>query len=180
MGQPSTVIVGGGIAGLATAWGLARAGAGPVTVLEREASLGFWSSGRNAGILRSAIPATATRQLALRSEARYHDLPLELVRHAPGPIFDAVGMVLCEGAPGLPAPLWWEDFEALGAVEAWSPAQLQTRVPYYQPEGTRAWWMPRAGRIQVSNLMTALERACLELGVQFRLGTRVQGLMHDD
>jgi glycine/D-amino acid oxidase-like deaminating enzyme len=52
---PRTVdvaIVGGGFAGMATAWWLSRAGVHDVIVLEREAELGRYASGRSAGLGR--------------------------------------------------------------------------------------------------------------------------------
>jgi glycine/D-amino acid oxidase-like deaminating enzyme len=45
-------IVGGGFAGMATAWWLSRAGVHDVVVLEREAELGRYASGRSAGLGR--------------------------------------------------------------------------------------------------------------------------------
>lgn len=45
-------IVGGGFAGMATAWWLARRGVDNVLVLEREAELGRYASGRSAGMGR--------------------------------------------------------------------------------------------------------------------------------
>ncbi len=178
-GSGYTLVIGGGVAGLATAWGLARSGAGPVAVIEREASLGFWSSGRNAGILRTAIHAPATRRLALQSQALLENLPPELAAHAPGPILDKVGLVLCEGSPGLPEPLWLDDLAAAGRVQALEPQDLKQRVPYFEPEGSRAWWLPDSGRIKVSNLMAALEGACREMGVRFWLNSTAVGLIKD-
>ena len=168
------MIVGGGIGGLATAWGLSRLGAGPIILLEREKHLGFWSSGRNAGILRTAIHAPATRRLALKSAALFEDLPGDLAQAAPGPILESVGLALFEGAPGLPDPLWLKDLQAADAV-----LPLKDNIPYFEPEGSRAWWLPRAGRILVGNLMAALERACLQNGVTIRTQTAAASLARD-
>ncbi len=55
MTEPRNVdvaIVGGGFAGMATAWWLARRGIRDVIVLEREAELGRYASGRSAGMGR--------------------------------------------------------------------------------------------------------------------------------
>jgi len=65
-----TVIVGGGILGLFTAYQLARAGAGPILVLER----GFLSSGgsgRNGGGVRQQWETRATIRLAREAVAAY-------------------------------------------------------------------------------------------------------------
>lgn len=50
--RADVVIVGGGFAGAATAWWLARRGVVDVAVLEREDLLGLHASGRNAGMCR--------------------------------------------------------------------------------------------------------------------------------
>jgi glycine/D-amino acid oxidase-like deaminating enzyme len=50
--RADVVIVGGGFAGVATAWWLAERGVTDVVVLEREARLGLHASGRNAGLCR--------------------------------------------------------------------------------------------------------------------------------
>jgi glycine/D-amino acid oxidase-like deaminating enzyme len=71
-----TVIVGGGIVGLFTAYRLARAGAGPVLVLER----GFLSSGgsgRNGGGVRQQWETRSTIRLAREAVADWRRFGLE-------------------------------------------------------------------------------------------------------
>jgi len=65
-----TVIVGGGILGLFTAYRLASAGAGPVLVLER-GFLSSGASGRNGGGVRQQWETRATLRLARESVAAY-------------------------------------------------------------------------------------------------------------
>ncbi len=60
------LVIGGGVAGLAAAWQLARAGK-KVRVLEREALPCTHSSGRNAAIFRHAEPVVELARLARRS-----------------------------------------------------------------------------------------------------------------
>lgn len=67
------VVVGGGVAGLASAWHLARAGV-DVTLLERETLLASHASGRNAAIFRSCEPDPLAGALALRSRALMAEL----------------------------------------------------------------------------------------------------------
>jgi sarcosine oxidase, subunit beta len=64
------VIVGGGILGLFTAHGLARAGAGPILVLER-GFLSSGASGRNGGGVRQQWESRATVRLARESVSAY-------------------------------------------------------------------------------------------------------------
>lgn len=68
---PTTIdvaIIGGGFAGAATAWALARRGV-PAVVLEREPALGRFASGRSAGLGRQLAEDDATSQLTIRGAA---------------------------------------------------------------------------------------------------------------
>ena len=173
-----TLIIGGGVAGLATAWGLARRGAQGVHLLERESQLGFWSSGRNAGILRTAIHAPATRRIALQSARAFQDLPQDLALHASGPLFDPIGLTLFEGHPDGPEPLWLADHRAEGSVVPLS--EHQARAARYEPEGARGWWFPHAGRVQVDTLLDALRGAATAAGVQIHTSCSVKSLVRDE
>ncbi|MCZ7682823.1 MAG: FAD-binding oxidoreductase [Sandaracinaceae bacterium] len=66
---PSTIVVGGGIAGLSIAWQLAKDGARAVTLLEREAMVGTHSSARNAQIWLPTDDDETTGPLARRTAA---------------------------------------------------------------------------------------------------------------
>jgi D-arginine dehydrogenase len=61
-------IIGGGFAGIATAWALARSGVRAV-VLEREAAPGRFASGRSAGLGRQLAEDDATSALTIRGAA---------------------------------------------------------------------------------------------------------------
>jgi len=62
-------IIGGGFAGCATAWALARAGIDDVVVLERERELGRFASGRGAGLGRQLAEDDDTTTLTVRGAA---------------------------------------------------------------------------------------------------------------
>ncbi|HJW08766.1 MAG TPA: FAD-dependent oxidoreductase [Holophagaceae bacterium] len=64
------LIVGGGIAGLSTAFHLVRSGAASVMVVDREALPGFYASGHNAGIARQLTGRREHSALAIRGRAR--------------------------------------------------------------------------------------------------------------
>ncbi|MFZ9889183.1 MAG: NAD(P)/FAD-dependent oxidoreductase [Myxococcota bacterium] len=68
-----TIIIGGGIAGLAAGWQLARRGV-EVVVVERESLTCSHSSGRNAAIFRHAEPIPSLGRLALRSRTLLDEL----------------------------------------------------------------------------------------------------------
>ncbi len=173
------LIIGGGVAGLATAWGLGRAGARGVHLFERETQLGFWSSGRNAGILRTAIHAPATRHIALQSARAFQALPEDLAQHATGPLFDPIGLALFEGHASSPNPLWLADHQAEESVVPLADAQRPESVSAYANEGVRGWWFPQAGRVQVDTLLDALRGAAVAAGVQIHTQTPVAQLLRD-
>ena len=70
------VIIGGGVIGLHTAYHLARAGAGPILVLER-GFLSSGSSGRNGGGVRQQWETRSTIRLARESVAAYRSFGRE-------------------------------------------------------------------------------------------------------
>ena len=78
-------IVGGGFAGLATAWWLERLGASAI-VLEREAELGVYASGRSAGLGRQLVEDDETSALTVRGAA--------LLREEFAPAWTATGGIL--------------------------------------------------------------------------------------
>ena len=94
MEQP-IIIVGGGFAGVATAFHLARNGTLPVLILERDPVGGQQASGRNAGMIRTLIPREAVQRMAIASATRLAapppDLPVEGVFRRTGGIILASG-----------------------------------------------------------------------------------------
>lgn len=68
MRSEDVVIVGGGFAGLSTAWQLAARGIRAI-VLEREAAIGLQTSGRGAGLGRQLTEDDDTSRLAIRGAA---------------------------------------------------------------------------------------------------------------
>ena len=72
MTKVETLIIGGGVAGLSTAYFLGQSGERSVLVLEQEKSLGGHASGRNAGMLRQALSDPVLAQLAVKSR-RFFD-----------------------------------------------------------------------------------------------------------
>ena len=66
------LIVGGGVAGLSTAFHLAKAGQKGVMVVEREELPGFYASGHNAGIARQLTGRAEHTALAVQGCAQLH------------------------------------------------------------------------------------------------------------
>jgi D-arginine dehydrogenase len=70
--RADVAIIGGGFAGCATSWALAERGVRAV-ILEREAALGRYASGRGAGLGRQLAEDDATAELAIRGARRLRD-----------------------------------------------------------------------------------------------------------
>ncbi|MFT7676280.1 MAG: D-arginine dehydrogenase [Planctomycetota bacterium] len=173
----STLIIGGGIAGVSTAWWLAQRGAQGVMLLEREASLGQHSSGLNAGILRTAIEAPETRALALETSAFLANPPQDFCAHT---LVDGRGLVVVEGREGLPLPRWAPALQELGLVESLQLDQLEQLMPLFRPEGTRAWHFPSTGQIDIAALLASFAKGARAAGVDMRQSTAVESLIHTD
>ena len=122
------VIVGAGLAGMATAWGLTRASEKSVLVLEKEEFPGMHSSGRNAAMIRQVVSNPALVALA-REGARFFS------GEAPGweapPPFRRCGSLLVAGGNAL-AKLEKQADAARGAgveVEVWDRPRIEREVP---------------------------------------------------
>lgn len=170
------VIVGGGVAGLATAWALARRGLGMITLVEREESCFQLSSGQNAAILRHATDSPATRNLTRRTRDLLHAPPADLCQE---PLVDERGLVVLEGNKQTPLPWWADELLADGSCQTLSPRELANKAPGFVSEGARAWWFPHSGTIDIARLGASLERSARATGVAFRLGTGVKQLKTD-
>lgn len=162
------VVIGGGIAGLSTSLGLARAGV-RVTVLERGDTVFSGASGLNAAIYRPLEDDALMTSFAQRN-ARLLD---DVLGHRTAWL-DARGLVLAGDAKvvrrlaveaaraGLVAQRWATVAEQVPALEGGSsPAGL---------------WLAAGGVMDLHRIARALEVACRKLGVEFRFGVEVTGL----
>lgn len=74
--QAEVLIIGGGIAGLSTAYHLVRAGQKGVLLLDREDLPGFYASGHNAGVGRQLTGRVEHTALAIEGSRRLHEAGL--------------------------------------------------------------------------------------------------------
>ena len=170
------VIIGGGVAGLATAWALGQRGFRDVTLVERETNCFSVSSGQNAAILRHATDSPATRHLTRRTRDLLHRPPGDLCEQ---PLVDGRGLVVLEGNQETPLPWWADELIADGSCRALDGAGLREKAPGFVREGARAWWFPHSGTIDIVRLGKSLEQSARNQGVNLLLGASVQQLQLD-
>jgi glycine/D-amino acid oxidase-like deaminating enzyme len=174
MGSERILIVGGGVAGLSTAWWLARRGARDVVLVEREASLATHSSRKNAAILRTATDEEDVEALAIASAARLSSPPEGF---ADRPLVDACGILIAVQGP----ESGWER-RALedGRAERLSEARTKALAPALEPDGRRGLWFPREGRIDIEALLAGFERGARAGGVRIECASGAVELLARD
>jgi len=164
------------VAGLGTAWHLARAGFGPETVLlEAEDHLASHSSALNAAILRTLGRDPIGTRIARRSARFLREPP-------PGfsatPLVDVFGLILAatgERASDLAA--WAEAVDdEPGKVEPLSRRRMRELAPHFEPPTEGALWFPDEGRIDIGALVAGFVRGARDGGVTIRRAARVASL----
>ena len=145
---PSTVdvaIIGGGFAGMATAWALARLGVTNTIVLERESELGRYASGRSAGLGRQLAEDNDTTALTVRGAGLMREVAN--VWSPTGGIltFDDVSNADAYAARAARFGVATEMADKSLVAARW-PALAELRV-------TRALWVPGDGTIDIPALL---------------------------
>lgn len=173
---PKTIVIGAGIAGAATAWWLARRGAGDLVLLEREPLPGTHSTGRNAAILRTAIREPSVRAMALESASFLRKPPSGF---APGPLIDPTGLYLLADsarAPGLDD--WLVDCAASGMeLEPVDASRALSAAPQLGWHPATAWWAPDEGILDVHAILEGYLRGARAGGAQLELGRVVTSIL---
>ena len=172
MGQPTTIVVGGGVMGLATGCALAARGV-DVTVLERHSVAHAWASshGLSRAIRYEYGPAAHYTAMVERSLALWADLARESGRH----LYTETG-VLSLGQPDdghtLPG---LEVMRAAGLpVERLDVSECTRRYPQFRVEEYGAITAnPRGGMLHVDECMRALAARLRARGGTLREGARV-------
>lgn len=169
--QRKIVVVGGGIAGLSTAWALARAGESDVTVVERETTLGSQATSQNAAILRTPMPDAVLETFARESARFLHDPPSGF---CDVPLLDPCGLLIASDAAGAS---WKDRLRARDDARLLDAREAARIAPHVVPSERDAWFVASEGRIDVPALVAGFARGAREAGVRFVLGQRVQKLV---
>ncbi|MCA8979205.1 MAG: FAD-binding oxidoreductase [Planctomycetes bacterium] len=176
MPSPDFLIVGGGIAGAATAWFLAQRGAGSVLVLDREAELGAHSTAKNAGILRTWIAEPSTRELAQES-LRFLAAPPAGFSEVP--LFDACGLVLeIQDEQRAAFDAWVA--RRVGGAEPLDEVAFRARLPHVAWRPGNWFLIPDDGRLDAAAIHASFVSGARRAGAEFRTGAGVRELLVRD
>lgn len=177
--RPDFIVIGGGIFGCSIAWYLARAGAGTVTVVERQGLAAATTSRAAALLTRIRLKPGQT---ALSTETRRaiseleQELGFSLEQHRVGSLHIAASPQTQTGLEELAAAAaeHSEPFEWIDAEETFK------RIPWLQTDRElRVGFMPEDSYLDPYQLAMAYADAAKARGVEFLLETEVTGLMRN-
>ncbi len=174
------LIIGGGIAGLSTAWHLSRLEEGERTILvEAEEHLASHSSGVNAAILRSLAEDSISTAIGLRSARFLREPPTGF---SETPLVDAFGLLLAAGPERAEELASWVSAMEPGVAsrcESLEAHEVLLRAPWFAGNVTRGFWFPEEGRIDIGALVAGFARGARQGGVEIRRGVRVERLIEE-
>ena len=174
--QGAVLIIGGGIAGLATAFHLARRGWTDVHLLEREPALASHSSGRNAAIYRQLAEDAVGVALARRSAELLDEGPggLESWLTRSGGLYVAAAEKKIAEAL-VPAESSGLDYQRVDGVE------LTDRAPVLEEGSARfGLWVEGDGIIDIHAVTEALARTVRAEGVRISTGACVERILVEE
>jgi len=174
------VIVGAGILGLFTAYHLAQAGAGPITVVDR-GWLSNGASGRNGGGVRQQWETRATVRLARESVEAYRrfgrDFGYNIWFRQGGYLFLAETEAEQRHLSQVIATVRSEGLDG----KLVRPEEISRYAPGLETQGlVGGSYLNSDGTLYPFPALWALQEAILRQGVDLRLGTEVTGVRVED
>ncbi len=179
MSRADCVIVGGGFAGIATAFQMTRRGVRDVVILEQETLPGTHSSGRNAGMVRQVVFDDAIASLAREGAALIREAAAEWsLPH----LFRRTGSLLLGGASSWPRLTAAADEARRNGVdvEIWDRPAVERRV-----EGTAggdfeaAVYTASDGTVDPHALLQSYLRHAERGGARILSGSKVEEIVVD-
>jgi glycine cleavage system aminomethyltransferase T/glycine/D-amino acid oxidase-like deaminating enzyme len=174
--EASVVIVGGGIAGLSTAYHLAKLGRQDIVLLERK-QIACGTTWHAAGLIRSNIGSATLSRIAMESQLLFKELEAKTGQ--------ATGFKQ-NGSLGIADnPARWEEhrraysFSAALGVEAHlvDAAEAGRLYPFLETSDLLgALWYPTDGQVNPLDLAQALAKGARQLGVRIIEGVKATGI----
>ncbi len=184
MERRKLIIVGNGIAGAATAWAVACRGHGDILLLDGATQPGSHSTGRNAAILRTAIPDPELHRLAKES-AKFYRSPGD--GFCPTDLVESNGLFITAPAGSCASELsgWISRPDMATGAKKLDFDAVRSHHPYFctlEGDPTAAgdaWWLPAEGGIDVHSLLQSYLNGAAKLGVEMRSRCQVRQLLSD-
>jgi D-arginine dehydrogenase len=173
MSTSECVIIGGGFAGAATAYHLARRGLTDITLLEQEAIPGFHSSGRNAAMIRQCVSEPALFDLTRDGAAFLRNLPSDWPDHVQ--LKQNGSLLLGSGEGWKKLQEEAETGRSLGVnVELWTPLQARRHVAALEDaQFDGAVWCATDGVVDIHGLLSGYLKYATAHGAKVRYGADV-------
>ncbi len=176
-GANNIIIIGAGIAGASAAYFLTQKGVRNVVILERENVAGAQSSGRNAAILRSAMPDSSLRRLGRESARFYRELPDGFSNQ---PLLRRVGLYLVARAEHAESLLSWAfDNKEEDGAELVDPAEMYARIPIVAPGLTTVLHQADEGVLDIHAILQSFLSGACRRGAKVTFSCDVTGLRTD-
>ncbi len=178
MGKDRIIIIGAGMAGVSTAYFLARRGERNILLLERQKVAGAQSTGRNAAILRTMIPTPLLNKLARQSAEFYHNPPQGFSSE---PLVNRVGVYLAAREEHVPTlRKWCDDNPESGLIQE-DASRVYAQVSILAPGLKEVAYKPDDGVLDVHSILQGFLRGATQAGAELCLNREFSKLVvHKD
>ena len=177
--QSRVLIVGGGIAGLSTAYFLSRERGLDVRVIEMEETLGQHSTGLNAAILRTWTPDPVLTRFAMES---YRFLASPPPGFCDVPLIEPCGLILAGSATVNECrAVYASSCDSPPEVEPLSESRFRELAPHFNSldVGSHLLHFPGEGRLDIAAIVAGFANGAQKRGVRIQTGVRVRELCVD-
>lgn len=171
------VVIGGGIIGMATAFYLARANFGKISVLEKEALLGAGATSKAAGGIRAQFVTEDNVKMSMLSEKMFCQFKEDTNHEA---LFDQVGYLFLvkedKDAEVFKKSVAMQKACGLN-VSILSPEEIKEVAPHVSLDGVQfGTFCPDDGLGDPHEFLSGYDSACRKMGVNIELEAEVTGI----